>query len=257
MKRMGSRITNASTDIRTPSKLDVYNEMTANYNSKKKASIIICSHPKCDARCIETKESTLVETFVRHLEIMHSIKPSESFTTTLKNKISYIRNSQIPYTDPFIHVPWESLSLAKPAVSEKGHKDRQKDASGMPGIQEIHASGNLCYKLWQHLASVTTSNQKTDLLDWYPEGHYSKVIDTRKYYNQAYHYLKIGRLKPVPKFCVSLSDLSRRLVIELADLSIENWNHVLKQAVALIFQEINSDLYHNSISKVFEVDLIE
>src|SRR4029078_3974995 len=109
--------------------------MPASYNSKKIASIVICSHPKCNMRCVETKQSSLVETYVRHLQAVHNITPTKDFIGRLENMVSYIRNSSISYTDPFIHVPWESISLDNPTVSEKGHKDRQKDASVMPGIQ--------------------------------------------------------------------------------------------------------------------------
>ena len=124
--------------------------------------------------------------------------------------------------------------------------------------KELWTTDYLIFRLKEHLATVPISSiQKTDLLDWYPEGHENKVIDARKYYNQAYHYLKIGCLQPVPKFLVSLSDLSPRIVRELADLDIEDKNYVVKQAVALIFQEINNELYHNSISAVLVVKLVE
>ena len=124
--------------------------------------------------------------------------------------------------------------------------------------KELWTTDYLIFRLKENLATVPISlNQKTDLLDWYPEAHENKVIDARKYYNQAYHYLKIGCLQPVPPFLVSVSELSPRIVIELADLDIEDKNYVVKQAVALIFQEINNELYHNSISAVLVVKLVE
>jgi hypothetical protein len=124
--------------------------------------------------------------------------------------------------------------------------------------KELWTTDYLIFRLKENLASVPiSSNHKTDLLDWYPEGHKNKVIDARKYYNQAYHYLKIGCLQPVPTFLVSISDLSPRIIKELADLDREDKNYVVKQAVALIFQEINSGLYHNSISAVLVVKLVE
>ena len=124
--------------------------------------------------------------------------------------------------------------------------------------KELWTTDYLIFRLKEHLATVPISSiQKTDLLDWYPEGHENKVIDARKYYNQAYHYLKIGCLQPVPPFLVSVPELSRRIVMELADLDIEDKNYVVKQAVALIFQEINNELYHNSISAVLVVKLVE
>lgn len=124
--------------------------------------------------------------------------------------------------------------------------------------KELWTTDYLIFRLKENLATVSiSSNHKTDLLDWYPEGHENKVIDVRKYYNQAYHYLKIGCLQPVPPFLVSLSELSPRIVKELADLDIEDRNYVVKQAVALIFQEINNELYHNSVSKSLEVELVK
>lgn len=124
--------------------------------------------------------------------------------------------------------------------------------------EELWTTDYLIFRLKENLATVPiSSNHKTDLLDWYPQGHENKVIDARKYYNQAYHYLKIGCLKPVPPFLVSVPELSRRIVIELAELEIEDRHYILRQAVALIFQEINNELYHNSISAVLVVKLVE
>lgn len=124
--------------------------------------------------------------------------------------------------------------------------------------EELWTSNYLIYRLKEHLATVPISDShKTDLLDWYPKGHNNKVKDYRKYYNQAYHYLKIGALKTVPKFLVSLSELTPRLVNELADFKKQDRNYIVKQSVGLIFQEINSELYHNSIARALEVQLIE
>ncbi len=124
--------------------------------------------------------------------------------------------------------------------------------------EELWTNNYLIYRLKVHLATIPLSNSiKTDLLDWYPDGHLYKVIDARKYYNQTYHYLKIGALKPGPKYLVTMSDLTPRLVIELSELDKQDRNYVLTQAVALIFQEINAELYHNSICSVLQVQLVE
>ena len=124
--------------------------------------------------------------------------------------------------------------------------------------EELWTTDYLIFRLKENLATVpVSSNHKTDLLDWYPQGHENKVIDVRKYYNQAYHCLKIGCLQPAPTFLVSLAELSPRIVMELAGLEIEERNYILKQAVALIFQEINNELYHSSISAVLVVKPVE
>jgi hypothetical protein len=123
--------------------------------------------------------------------------------------------------------------------------------------EELWTSNYLIYRLKEHLTTVPISSpHKTDLLDWYSKGHQNKVIDFRKYYNQAYHYLKIGTLRTVPKYLVSLSELSPRIVKELADFEKEDRHYIVKQAVALIFQEINSELYHSSVARTLEVQLV-
>jgi hypothetical protein len=123
---------------------------------------------------------------------------------------------------------------------------------------ELWTSDYLIYRLKEHLGTVPISDShKTDLLDWYPKGHPNKVIDFRKYYNQAYHYLKIGAIKTPPKYLVSLSELSPRLVKQLAEFEKEDRNYIVKQAIALIFQEINKELYHNSVAYFLEVELVE
>ena len=129
------------------------------------------------------------------------------------------------------------------------------------GQQDYGPQITLFTELKEHLGTIAISaSHKTDLLDdWYPKGHDYKVIDFRKYYNQAYHYLKIGRLQQnqVPKFLISMAELSPRIIKELQYFSREDRNYVLKQAVALIFQEINSEIYHNSIASILEVSLVK
>jgi hypothetical protein len=123
--------------------------------------------------------------------------------------------------------------------------------------EDSWTSNYLLYRLKEHLGTIPISDSyKTDLLDWYPAGHPNKVKDFRKYYNQAYNYLKIGAIKTPPKFLVSLSELSPRLIKELKEFKPEDRNYILKQAVALIFQEINSELYHNSVAYFLEVELV-
>ena len=82
-----------------------------------------------------------------------------------------------------------------------------------------------------------------------------KRLDDRKYYNQAHDLLWIGAAKPVPPFIVYLSDLSPRLIRELHSLDGEDRQFALKQAAGRIFEDINPELYHNSISRVLWVKL--
>lgn len=98
--------------------------------------------------------------------------------------------------------------------------------------------------LKQNLVTITERITITDT---------EKIYDNRKYYNQAHTLLKIGTCRPVPHFQVSISDLWPELpsVLDKRDRSF-----VLKQAVCRIFEDINSKLYHDSISRVLEVRLI-
>jgi hypothetical protein len=82
-----------------------------------------------------------------------------------------------------------------------------------------------------------------------------RVYDHGKYYQEAHKSLLIGALKPVPPFVIYLSDLSPKIIKELYDLDRESRKYVLKQALGRIFEDINSELYHNSISKVLVVKL--
>jgi hypothetical protein len=135
------------------------------------------------------------------------------------------------------------------------HSEELVSDNIQPSIEEkeLWSSNYLVSRLKEHLERVefTPFSVKTDKLD---DG---RNFDSRKYCNQAYHYLKIGALKPVPAFFISLSDLSPRLVIELSELDKEDRNYILKQAVGRIFEDINCRLYHDSISVVLRVELLE
>jgi hypothetical protein len=113
--------------------------------------------------------------------------------------------------------------------------------------QNIQDSGMtkacLVDRLKQHLASIESQE----------EGKY----DNRKYYNQAHSLLKIGALKPVLFFIVYLSELSPELITELYNLDSRDRSFILKQAVGRIFEDVNFEIYHNSVSSVLKVRLIE
>ena len=82
-------------------------------------------------------------------------------------------------------------------------------------------------------------------------------IDDRWYYYKAYHYLNLGLFlrKDAPPFKISLSHLSQEMVYELSQLDKKDRKFVLKQAIGQIFEDINFDLYHDSISANLEVVL--
>jgi hypothetical protein len=112
----------------------------------------------------------------------------------------------------------------------------------------------LVYQLKQHLATVEVgiNDYKDNLGD-------KRIfnLETRKYYNRAHHFLKIGAFNPVPNFVVNLLDLSKtpRLIKELEELDIADRAYVLRQTVGRIFEDVNFELYYDSISKVLKVQL--
>ena len=92
-----------------------------------------------------------------------------------------------------------------------------------------------------------------------PKSIEKKIYDDRWYYYKAYHYLKLGLFlrKDAPPFKVSLSHLSPEIIYELSQLNKKDRKFVLKQAVGRIFEDINFDLYHDSISANLEVVLVK
>ena len=92
-----------------------------------------------------------------------------------------------------------------------------------------------------------------------PKSLEKKIYDDRWSYYKAYHYQKLGLFlrKDAPPFKVSLSHLSEEMVFELSQLDKKDRKFVLKQAVSRIFEDINFNLYHNSISANLEVILVK
>ena len=60
----------------------------------------------------------------------------------------------------------------------------------------------------------------------------------------------------IPLYLISMQDMKPSLLREIAELETEI-KLVLKQAVGHIFEDINSHLYHISISKLLEVELVD
>jgi hypothetical protein len=81
---------------------------------------------------------------------------------------------------------------------------------------------------------------------------------TKTYYLQAYDFQKLGLYKRenAPAFEVKLSDLPHDIIYELVQLDEQDRKFVLKQAVSRIFEDINFDLYHSSISVNLKVMLL-
>ncbi|MFZ0329440.1 MAG: hypothetical protein WAL66_19275 [Nitrososphaeraceae archaeon] len=83
------------------------------------------------------------------------------------------------------------------------------------------------------------------------------IFDCRKYYDQAHHFLKIACFRPVPSFPIYLPDLNPKIIKELYHLDAHDRGYVLKQAVGRIFEDVNSDIYHYSVSRILKVLLVK
>jgi hypothetical protein len=100
-------------------------------------------------------------------------------------------------------------------------------------------------QLKQHLANVRYTLINNE----------GETVEGRKYYDQAYRMQNIGAFRPTPSFIIHLSDLTPKLIKEISELDNESRSFVLCQAVGRIFEDLNYELYHNSISKVLKVRL--
>lgn len=109
---------------------------------------------------------------------------------------------------------------------------------------------NYCIdRLKQELGSVTHQIQNKET---------GETVQGRKYYDQArYLQYRVGVYKPAPIFQVYLSDLSTQMVKELHNIDGKDREFVLKQAVGRIFEDLNSEQYHNSVSRVLRVKLVQ
>jgi hypothetical protein len=127
------------------------------------------------------------------------------------------------------------------------------DGPGSLDDEDPWLESYLVDRLKRHLATVE-SNVVNDYKDNLQDKRVFN-LESRKYYNRAHHFLKIAAFKPFPNFVVNLSDLAPRLIKELYQLGEQDRKLVLKQSVGRIFEDVNSELYHNSISRVLKVEL--
>ena len=84
-------------------------------------------------------------------------------------------------------------------------------------------------------------------------------IDEREYYYQAYQFqkLRLYKREDIPAFKINLGHLPDDIIYELSTFDVNTKRFVLKQAVSRIFEDINFDLYHDSISSNVEVILVK
>jgi hypothetical protein len=102
------------------------------------------------------------------------------------------------------------------------------------------------------IKKILASIRSTDLEE-------ERNLDERLYYYQAYDFQKLGLYKRgyVPTFKIKLNHLPHDIIYELSTFDANTRRFVLKQAVSRIFEDINFDLYHNSISNRLEVSLVD
>ncbi len=86
-----------------------------------------------------------------------------------------------------------------------------------------------------------------------------KIINDRKYYYRAFQYRGIGLFKKedIPWLKINLNDLSLEALKGLLQFTPEEREYIAKQAYGRIFEEINYDIYHNSIAPVLKVKFID
>jgi hypothetical protein len=109
--------------------------------------------------------------------------------------------------------------------------------------------------LWSISYTIDQLKQQLANLRYILRNSKGETAESRKYYDQAYSMKIIGAFRPTPSFIIHLSDSTPKLIKEISDLDKETRDYVLRQAVGRIFEDINSELYHNSISKVLKVKL--
>jgi hypothetical protein len=131
-------------------------------------------------------------------------------------------------------------------------------------LTRVIASSTLRYdvlegQLWSEACivdelTVDLSSVTFDLTHHDPVTNNIKTLKIHKYQYQASELLKyIAVAKPTPKFIVKLSDLTPEIIAQLK--LAQNPRLALKRAVGNLFENIDSRLFHLSISKVLEVEL--
>jgi hypothetical protein len=114
---------------------------------------------------------------------------------------------------------------------------------------ELWTSEKLIDELFLLLVSISesVSNDK------------GETISVRKYPRRARELCKrIPVARPPPEYIVEKSDLNEKLRTELVEeiTSEEARQHILKEAVGRIFENLNSQEYHLSIARNLKVRLV-
>jgi hypothetical protein len=155
-------------------------------------------------------------------------------------------SAPVPVPIPTFTISRRTLDLEGPAGPEFGW-NLEHGSSGCLSCtsDEAWIISYLIDHLKQHLATYTEVITNR-------EGKTAKV---RIYYDQAFQLLKIGAYNPAPPYIIQFFHFTSRLQTELDQLDDIDRTYVMKQAVSRIFEDINLELYHNSISRVLKVVL--
>jgi hypothetical protein len=141
------------------------------------------------------------------------------------------------------------------AISEHEYIKLTEKRQETPVISSLLANG-VSYRLMVKSEEYKTTPCIIDYLKRHLAGVIQKSeLEDRKYYLRALSLLNMGAMSPTPIFYVDASDLSIELLEDLNELDVTTKDFVLKQSVGRIFEDINPELYHNSISKVLRVKL--
>jgi hypothetical protein len=87
-----------------------------------------------------------------------------------------------------------------------------------------------------------------------------EILITHRYYDQAEKILyRIPVWKSPPPFLIELFDLTKKIKRELRDLKKSNrriFESVVKEAVGILFENINSKYYHLSVARHLRVKFV-
>ena len=154
---------------------------------------------------------------------------------------------------PRITLPKENKSLfnnSKSIYTYEEYAELKRD-SKIENVVDSYRTRYTISATIEKIKKVLVSVKSTDLEEDY--------IDQREYYYQAYQFQKLGLYKreDAPAFKIKLGHLPDDIIYELSTFDSNTRRFVLKQAVSRIFEDINFDLYHDSISERLKVELVK
>jgi hypothetical protein len=183
---------------------------------------------------------------------MSQKEKKRTFDLSSGNNFNSISSNNLNKVFPGITLPQENKLLFN--ISQSIYTDQEYEELlhlGSKGQNVVESSTKTRYTISANIAKIkkVLASVRSDDED----------IDDRVYYYQAYDFQKLGlyKLDDVPSFKVKLSHLPKDIIYELSTFDANTRRFVLKQAMARIFEDINFDLYHDSISNRLEVSLIE